>query len=719
MRKSGPFARLFKGTELHVAFAFATVAILVVYFLTAYPSVSWWEGTSYPIAATCLGISAPPGSLITALVGFPVTRIVSPEHIAFALNFLAGVVALLAVLVTAIIAFTLIRGDDDPSDSYSGTRAKKFARAAGVAIGAMTFAFGQTLWTYATQYTPYVFTALFTTLILGALVNWWIHAEDRLGLRWLFIVALLFGLDFSVHRTNALLIPGVLFWVLLRKPGLLKIPKFWGVGFGGLLLGLAFHLLLIPLARREPFLNMSDPGTLSGLWDYVALKQAGGGFLVDLFPRNGPFFSSQVMDYLRGFSVNFFNLNGPWGIIGILPTLCGFIGLAAMWRRYRRLTYGFIILFLFTSLGAIVYFNVPENYFRNMFRHYLPSFVIFSIWMAYGISFLLMALVKTVRKLQWIPVVAMICLLALLPVRQVVSNFSAMDHTGNYFARDYGANLLASLPEDAILITFGDNDTFTAWYMQEVERYRTDAAVLNLWLLSTDWFVRQVRSREPGMLPDTPDDEIAAHGAKPWTDSTVYLPVVGDNASLGLAGDAIIPDSIPLHIVPSMADRYLMPYEWRLFEMIRNNQWRRPLYFSTAGGGAMPAWLRDYLRIEGIVYRFVPEKNPAPDLDILKENLYKTYSYRGFADPAVRIDIDTRSMARNYLSPCLQLAAMTAAEGDTKGLATQLHLIDRLLAPDRLKPLPEQMEEMLTRLQNQVSSGNNTETADDEPTGSD
>ncbi|HTI61981.1 MAG TPA: hypothetical protein VL524_00635, partial [Gemmatimonadaceae bacterium] len=42
----------------------AFVAALVVFARTAYPTITWWDSSSYSLAAATLGIASPPGSLL-------------------------------------------------------------------------------------------------------------------------------------------------------------------------------------------------------------------------------------------------------------------------------------------------------------------------------------------------------------------------------------------------------------------------------------------------------------------------------------------------------------------------------------------------------------------------------------------------------------------------------------------------------------------------------
>jgi hypothetical protein len=56
-----------------------------------------------------------------------------------------------------------------------------------------------------------------------------------------------------------------------------------------------------------------------------------------------------------------------------------------------------------------------------------------------------------------------------------------------------GHYYLRNCPQNSILITFGDNDTYPLWYVQEKENFRTDVTVLNYSLLGAGIYVNALR----------------------------------------------------------------------------------------------------------------------------------------------------------------------------------------------------------------------------------
>ena len=47
-----------------------------------------------------------------------------------------------------------------------------------------------------------------------------------------------------------------------------------------------------------------------------------------------------------------------------------------------------------------------------------------------------------------------------------------------------------------------------------------------------------------------------------------------------------------------------------VLELLRNNNWERPIYFAVTTGPDSYIGLQDYFRLEGLAYRLVPLKYP-------------------------------------------------------------------------------------------------------------
>ena len=53
---------------------------------------------------------------------------------------------------------------------------------------------------------------------------------------------------------------------------------------------------------------------------------------------------------------------------------------------------------------------------------------------------------------------------------------------------DYNYNMLASMEQNGLLVTNGDNDTYPGWILTRIVKYRPDVSIVNRSLLNTDWY---------------------------------------------------------------------------------------------------------------------------------------------------------------------------------------------------------------------------------------
>jgi hypothetical protein len=674
------------------------VGTVCVYWMTCYRSITWWGSAEYSVAACTLGVSFPPGSLLLTVLGWIVTRLPLGLSPALLLNLFTGSLAGLALALAGLTAWRLLRTSTPLARPIEGRSVLIPATVGGV-LGALSIAYGQTIWQQALRFSPYILTLVITSLIVWSALRWWEEVKGSNGLRWLFVIALLIGLDFSIHhRTNSLLVPGLAFWVLVRHPRAFGSIKVWLYSLGGLALGLAASLAVFPMAFRDPFVNAGNVVTWSAFWDHIRLAQSGGGFLVQFFPRNAPLLDYQTMDFLRAFQNTFFACDGPFGYAGAIPAALGITGLFILLRRDWRLAVGLLGLLVITSATTVLYFNIPENFFRELHRHYMPCMIIATVFVIYGAAALSLWAWHLRENLRWFAVSTVGLLLIIGPVSQMARNYQSLDGSGDYTTIDLAHNMLTGLPPNAVLFVAGDNDTFPIWYVQGVEGFRPDITVLNIPLLNTDWYVEQVLRRDKtfplpfaaGNLPET--------RMQPWPDTTaVSLAVRGDTASLGLPEGTPVPDSVVISVASSYGSGQLLPADWTILQFLRMNEFHRPVYVSLTCSPSVLSSLEPYLRLEGYSRRVLPVENHLPDTAVLRRNLLDLYAYRSWNDPEVVLPDVSRNMASILYSVSLQLVMAEKANGNDADAKRILDRMLELMPMDRVNP-PDNLRQVIDQL---------------------
>lgn len=372
-----------------------------------------------------------------------------------------------------------------------------------------------------------------------------------------------------------------------------------------------------------------------------------------------------------------------------LPLLLGLVGLFFHLNRHAKDFWVVMLLFVMTGIAIVVYLNQTPNQPRERDYAYAGSFYAFAIWIGIGVMAVYHWLDKYLKKQTVVRSVAVsgICLLA-VPVLMASENWDDHDRSGRYATRAYASDYLNSCAPNAILFTYGDNDTFPLWYAQEVEGIRTDVRVVNTMLLNTDWYIHQMqrkayqsdplpismtedkylyerrgvvylfdRSKEYVNLKDALQfvlsDDPATKRIPEYGDQPIdYIPVknfyLDVNPADVLASGTVSPEDssfIVRRIQWRIGKNYLTKAELAMMDILIHNQWKRPVYFASPSPEGCLG-LQEYLQSEGIVSRLVPIKTPCSSgydcgrvhTDLTYKNLMEKFDWGRLNEPDVYID---------------------------------------------------------------------------------
>ncbi|MCL1957128.1 MAG: DUF2723 domain-containing protein [Fibromonadales bacterium] len=162
---------------------------------------------------------------------------------------------------------------------------------------------------------------------------------------------------------------------------------------------------------------------------------------------------------------------------------------------------------------------------RNRDYFFTPAFLFFAIMAAVAYSAGLQRMSSAKAKKIAIYGLAFAWLVPF------ISNFSSHNRSQDFIARDFAINILNSIPQNGILITYGDNDTFPLWYMQMVEKYRTDVVVINESLSYSDWYREQVLGNYPDLnVVESEGNFIKGIIESHWSERSVNF-MIGANPS--------------------------------------------------------------------------------------------------------------------------------------------------------------------------------------------
>ena len=346
-----------------------------------------------------------------------------------------------------------------------------------------------------------------------------------------------------------------------------------------------------------------------------------------------------------------------------LPLLLGLLGLFFQYGKDKRGCWLIFLMFFMTGIAIVLYLNQPPYQVRERDYAYAGSFYFFCVWIGMAVAAITSFIESKSGKevhLAAAAVTSVACLF--VPALMAAENWDDHDRSNRRTAVEMARNYLNSVPENGLLVTHGDNDTFPLWYAQEVENVRTDVRIINTSLLGTDWHIDQMKYAVNESAPlrlsvpqrqyvygendyvyimDTRKDtmsisdvmEVFRHPKLKVDLSSgrkvdyipsrkISVPVNKENVIkygiLDKKYEEKIPDSIVLTISPDKD--YLSKGELFILDLLDNYQWDRPLCLLSMGGD-LNVGLKEYFEYRGYSYMFVPIKSKT------------TSSKPGFTDP--------------------------------------------------------------------------------------
>jgi tetratricopeptide (TPR) repeat protein len=245
---------------------------------------------------------------------------------------------------------------------------------------------------------------------------------------------------------------------------------------------------------------------------------------------------------------------------------------------------------------------------------------------------------------------------------------------------EYNRNSMASCEKNAILFTNGDDDTFPMWFLQLMENYRTDITVVNVSLINVPWYIKQLKNGYPfgenNLFMMLTDAEIDSLRPTHWKEQVVKIPVKND--PLNISG------KIEWVMKPTINDKAIRVQDKMLLDVLKSNNWNRPIYFSTTVYCMNKIGLDDYLALEGLVYRLNTHKGEI-DPEKLYSNLTSVYTYEGVNDKHIGYIDDIASLYQNYRDAFITLASEYDKAGKKEKVKEVLNTMNEKL-PETLLP---------------------------------
>ena len=404
----------------------------------------------------------------------------------------------------------------------------------------------------------------------------------------------------------------------------------------------------------------------------------------------------------------------------LLPLLLGILGMIYLIYGGKNGVEGFWVtglLFVLTGFAIVLYLNQTPYQPRERDYAYAGSFYAFSIWIGLGV----LAIIKFFDK--YIPksvaaILITICCLG-VPALMAQQNWDDHDRSGRYTARDFGQNYLNSCKPNAIIFTNGDNDTFPLWYNIEVEGVRTDVRACNLSYLQTDWYISQMKREAYKSAPlpiswketdyITGKNEVV-NGEdllkKPLDIKTAFEFMLSPDAATKYQGESFIPTkqiylpidaqevvnngALPIsrasEIIPQIdfsLNKRLTKSDLIILEMLKENHWKRPIYFAVTVGDDYYMGLTDHFELTGLAYQIMPTGvkggGSKVNVDETYNNMMTKFKFGGVNNPKVYLDENILRMCRTHRMMFSELIKALLEKGDSVRAKKALDYCDKVI----------------------------------------
>ena len=413
----------------------------------------------------------------------------------------------------------------------------------------------------------------------------------------------------------------------------------------------------------------------------------------------------------------------------MLPFILGILGIIYQVKKDKNDALVTTLLFFFTGLAIILYLNQAGNQPRERDYAFVGSFYAFAIWIGLGVLFVRELLIAPLKNTQMASLLSgAICILA-VPVLMASEEWDDHDRSQKTIASDLAKNYLESCAPNAILISFGDNDTYPLWYAQEVEGVRKDVRVINSSLLGTDWYINQLRYKinesDPidaiwsadqieGSKRDVLHFASAGSGIDPNQSMDLYTMMKdyagsddenkieitngGDAMNIFPSQNVFIPvdsqlvyqngtvnksDKIVSKVSFKINKNYIYKNDAAILNIIAANKWKRPIYFTSPYG---ELGFENYLRQDGMTYRLVPIDNKGTgtqaNADWVLDKMMNKFSFSKAPKGTVYYDEENRRHLNSIRLAYAQAAGSLADQNRKEDAVKLLHKCDSMLGQD-------------------------------------
>ncbi len=406
-----------------------------------------------------------------------------------------------------------------------------------------------------------------------------------------------------------------------------------------------------------------------------------------------------------------------------LPLILGLIGLFYQFKRKGSDGVVNMLLFFFTGMAIVLYLNQAGFQPRERDYAYVGSFYAFAVWIGLGVMKVRDWLARKLNATTAAMLATVICLLA-VPVLMAQQEWDDHDRSNKALPPDLARDYLESCAPNAIVFSYGDNDTYPLWYAQEVEGVRPDVRVINFSLLGIDWYINELRYKvnqsdpidviwTPEQIQGSKRDYILYRPKENIPEDRFYdlydvmknyvgsddpakmedrgggealntfpvrkMSVPVDKAMVLKNGTVNATDSVVNEMRFEIPKGSLVKNDMALLNIIAANKWNRPIYFTNSSADL---GFDQYLRRDGLTWRLVPVANSRVNTDYMLNKAMNVFKFGNAQTKGVYFDEENRRHLNTIRTAYAELAVDLAGKNRKEDAQKVLRKVDSMMHTD-------------------------------------
>ncbi len=451
----------------------------ILYYLFTSRYVNFYDSGEFIVAVKTFGISHPPGyPLLPVLFRF-VMLFIPIKDFTFKCNLASAFFNILTITSAGIILLDLKR------KFYNKVFEKKdtFIDYISVLFGVILFGFFPSIFKSGLRTEVYslfnLFFILYFLLFLKSIFE---------NIKYSKFAFFIFGVGLIIHPLILLLAPLVIyqFFLLIKAKDIKNIIQsviYFCFGF--------LTVLVIPiLSSGNPYINFEG---VNNFRSFKALVMREG------FSQNTFAFGKDLLrkTFILGSALKNFNLGFIPGIIFSIT------GAVIIYKKFEKKLFYVLTLFsIFWFYIIIFIFDYQFSFGSTDYEFFFtPFYLIFILFYSVALWWLIDSIFWKFPKLKLhARITGFIFVLILLFILKFPAKYNMRDYK---YADDYGRNLIRSTSLTAgkkiVIFSFDDNSSFLLMYLKVVQDFK-DIEIIPITLINSDWFIKQVRLRDPDLV---------------------------------------------------------------------------------------------------------------------------------------------------------------------------------------------------------------------------